>query len=62
MVLYKGRPPKSLPIENNFYATVDVSKLKYISDRVKIKETPEGLEVTLKPEPKKRGRKPKNNG
>jgi hypothetical protein len=58
MRLYKWyeQQPKSLPIENNFYKNIDVSKLKDISDRVEIKETPEGLEVTLKPEPKKRGR------
>ena len=61
MRLYKWyeQQPKSLPTENNFYANIDVSKLKDISDRVEIKETPEGIEVTLKPEPKKRGRKPK---
>ena len=50
---------ESLPIENDFYQNVDVSKLEDISDRVEIKETTEGIEVTLKPEPKKRGRKPK---
>jgi hypothetical protein len=64
MRLYKWyeQQPKSLPIENNFYANIDVSKLKDISDRVELKETPEGIEVTLKPEIKKRGRKPKING
>ena len=61
MRLYKWyeQQPKSLPKENNFYSNIDVSKLKDISDRVELKETPEGIEVTLKPEPKKRGRKPK---
>lgn len=53
---------ESLPIENNFYKNVDVSKLEDISDRVEIKDTINGIEITLKPEPKKRGRKPKQNG
>jgi hypothetical protein len=62
MRLYNWYVSQPKPKENNFYSNIDVSKLKDISDRVEIKETPEGIEVTLKPEPKKRGRKPKANG
>ena len=61
MRLYKWyeQQPK---LTQNIFAHIDVSKLEDISDRVEIKDLPEGIEVTLKPESKKRGRKPKANG
>jgi hypothetical protein len=61
MRLYKWYEQQPKPV-NNFYSNIDLSKMEDISDRVEYKETSEGLEITLKAETKKRGRKPKNNG
>lgn len=61
MRLYKWYEQQPKPTQNIF-SHIDVSKLEDISDRVEIKDIPEGIEVTLKSEPKKRGRKPKANG
>jgi hypothetical protein len=61
MRLYKWYEQQPKPV-TNFYSNIDLSKMEDISDRVEYKETSEGLEITLKAETKKRGRKPKNNG
>ena len=58
MRLYKWYEQQPKPV-NIFYSNIDLSKMEDISNRVELKETPEGIEVTLKPEIKKRGRKPK---
>ncbi len=61
MRLYKWYEQQPKPV-TNFYSNIDLSKMEDISDKVEYKETSEGLEITLKAEPKKRGRKPKANG
>jgi hypothetical protein len=61
MRLYKWYEQQPKPV-NNFYSNIDLSKMEDISDRVEYKETSEGLEIILKAETKKRGRKPKTNG
>jgi hypothetical protein len=61
MRLYKWYEQQPKPV-NIFYSNIDLSKMEDISNRVEYKETSEGLEITLKAETKKRGRKPKANG
>jgi hypothetical protein len=58
MRLYNWYVAQPKPV-TNFYSNIDLSKMENISDKVEFKETPEGIQVTLKTEPKKRGRKPK---
>lgn len=61
MRLYNWYVAQPKPV-TNFYSNIDLSKMENISDKVEFKETTEGIQVTLKTEPKKRGRKPKTNG
>ena len=61
MRLYNWYVQQPKPV-TNFYSNIDISKMEDISDKVEYKETTEGIQITLKTEQKKRGRKPKANG
>lgn len=61
MRLYNWYVTQPKPVIN-FYSNIDISKMEDISDKVEYKETTEGIQITLKTEKNKRGRKPKANG
>lgn len=61
MRLYKWYEQQPKPTQSMF-AHIDVSKLEDISDRVEVEFLPEEIKIVLNQQPKKRGRKRKNNG